>query len=325
MVQECLQLLARGMNPVTFPYINPPASETVAKAMGTLASLILIEKGITLTDQGNMVESFGIDAQLGVALAESTGWQCSDEIIAIAAMVEETDVKDVFISSPLDKKEQKRLLDARARLKYPGSDHLTLLNIYMAWKQACVDNRVDEFVHEMCLRKSVLEAADARRKILLTIMLDAHGQITTLHGQGREGKDFYLTLLRCLAAGNYLRVAKRNPETGKYETVPNCQEVSLEFDHNHSGADSSNEWVFFHASYDQPGDNNGQTIRTVTAIAPEWLFSSAIAYWSDPEFMPPGHIQDGIVEVLVRMTGIDASNFYGGMPDPPSATTSTSP
>ena len=60
MVKECLQLLALDMNPVTFPYIHPPAPETTAKAMGTLVSLNLIEKGSKLSDRGKMVESLGI-------------------------------------------------------------------------------------------------------------------------------------------------------------------------------------------------------------------------------------------------------------------------
>ena len=246
-------------------------------------------------------------------------------------MIEATDVVDVFISSN-DKAMSAKILAARATFRYPGSDHFTLLNIYMAWVQACVNNRVDDFVKEMCVRKSVLKAADASRKRLLPILRDAgittsavsKDQIATLHGQGREGKDYYLTLLRCLAAANFLRVAKRNPETKKYETVPLGHEVSLKSDHNHSGVDSSNEWVLFNTFYDQPGDKVSKTIRVATAIAPEWLFSSAPTYWADPEFMPPGHIQDGIIEVLSRMTGIDAADFYGGMPDLPSANPTSS-
>jgi pre-mRNA-splicing factor ATP-dependent RNA helicase DHX15/PRP43 len=330
MVRECLHLLIRGMNPVMFPYINPPASETIAKALGTLASLNLVDEGVKLTDRGKMVESFGIDPQLGVALIESVKRQCSDEIISIAAMIEATEVMNVFIASD-DKDMKAKILEARAYFRYPGSDHLTLFNIYMAWKQACVDDCVEDFLRTRCLRKSVLEAADASRMRLLRILLNAQipssavskGQIATLHGQGRNGKDFYLTVLRCLAAGNYLRVAKRNPATKKYETVPLRQEVSLQFNHNHSDADSSNEWIFFNTFYDQPGDKISKTIRVVTAIAPEWLFSSASHYWSGAEFMPSGHIQDGIVEVLARMTGMDPAGFHGGMPDPPSADLAT--
>jgi hypothetical protein len=237
-------------------------------------------------------------------------------------------VTDVFIKSN-EKALSAKISAARSYFRYPGSDHLSLLNVYMAWKQACVDNRTDEFIRDQCVRRSVLRAADASRKRLLPILRDAEmatsafskHEIPSMYGQNR--RDFYGTLLRCLAAGSFLRVAKRIPkETKKYETVPLREEVELKYDGNFS-SDKTSDWVIFNAYYDQPGDKVRRAIRTVTAIEPEWLFSANPTYWSDPEFMPPGHIQDGIVEVLARMTGIDAGSFRGGMPDLPSANPTT--
>lgn len=288
MMRGCLQLLATGHNPGAFPYVNPPAPADFAKALEMLGQLGLLEPEGKLSDRGKKVESFGVDVQTGVALVNGVKYECSDELITILAMVEAVGSGDVFLDPGSDANLRKKISDAQAEFKYPGSDHLTLFNMYMAWSQARADERADKWIFDRHLRVEVFNSADAGRKRLLQAMRDSaiatsgvfHNEISSMHGKNR--KDYFLNLVRCMAAGNFLRVAKRNPATGKYETVPRGIQVGLSSNVNHDPqATSKNEWVFFSAFHDEPTDGHRKTIRVVTAIAPEFLFHAAPDYWSD--------------------------------------------
>lgn len=116
MMRECLQLLAMDLNPVTFPYIHPPASETICKALGMLDKLGLLAK-YGLSAYGKKVESFGVDTQLGSALVHSGSWRCSDEIITIVSMVEATESCDVVLDHDQDDYLKRKISDARAEFK----------------------------------------------------------------------------------------------------------------------------------------------------------------------------------------------------------------
>jgi pre-mRNA-splicing factor ATP-dependent RNA helicase DHX15/PRP43 len=325
MVRESLQLLQMGHDPIKFPYINSPAPETINKALGMLVRLGLINSKGEISDRGTKVESFGVDAQLGVALIESVSYGCSDEIISIIAMVEATESSGVFLPPRTGadfEADMQKISDARKTFKYRGSDHLTYLNMYMAWRQACVSHREEAFIFNYHFRVAVFRTADATRKRLLKVLYEAEietsqvskHEIASMHGRGC--KDYHLILIRCLAAGNYLRVAKRNPATGIYETVPLSIPVGIQSSFKPTAPKSpSNEWVIY-GSFDHDPKTGNDTISAVTAISPEYLFNAAPNYWADSEFMPAGHIQDGIAAVVARMTNRDPSDLIGGMPPP---------
>ena len=55
----------------------------------------------------------------------------------------------------------------------------------------------------------------------------------------------------------------------------------------------------------------------MSAIVPEILVSTQPNFWCDAEFLPPGHIQDGLVKVIANMTGQSEDFVRGGMPNKP--------
>ncbi|KAK8221849.1 hypothetical protein M8818_000014 [Zalaria obscura] len=147
-------------------------------------------------------------------------------------------------------------------------------------------------------------------------------KVIVVVGETGSGKTTQLpkaiSMLTALAAGNFLRVAKRVSQSGlkpdgrTYETVRHGVHVRLTPTTNLDPVSSRNEWVFYN-EYHSDGHRK-RSIRVVSAIAPELLVSAQPVYWQDVEFLPPGHIKDGLVNVIANMTGKSEEYVRGGMP-----------
>lgn len=82
-----------------------------------------------LTQLGSLMAEFPLDPQLAKMLIASTDLNCSNEILSITAMLS---VPQCFVRP----NEVKRAADeAKARFAHVDGDHLTLLNVYHAFKQ----------------------------------------------------------------------------------------------------------------------------------------------------------------------------------------------
>ena len=311
MLMECLSILKIGKSPLTFPYIVAPAAETIAKALGILYQLGAVDqRGERLTARGEEIARLPVDVYSAIVLLESPQYDCSDEMLSLISMIEASDGgRDVFIK-PVNKEEKKRLRQIRAEFCHGSGDHLTLFNIYMSWRAAGQNDTAAEFVKENMLNGSTLKLADQTRLQLLK-MLVGHGSWKLCYlDPSKPG--YYTQMLKALATGNYLRVAKYRMGRG-YETVRHGAPVKLTAETDISG---QKEWVIYHEYH-----NNGheKTIRLVSAIAPEILISAQPNYWCDAEFVPKGHIQDGLVHVIAKMTGQPEDFIRGGMPNKPAS------
>jgi hypothetical protein len=72
MVRECLTGMATGKSPVTFPYILPPAAETINRTLGILRALGCVDANGNLNERGKSIRHLSLDAnvtQSGVALS----------------------------------------------------------------------------------------------------------------------------------------------------------------------------------------------------------------------------------------------------------------
>ena len=126
--------------------------------------------------------------------------------------------------------------------------------------------------------------------------------------------DYYVSMIKALAAGNYLRVVKRvsRSESRIYETVRHDSRVELVVSTDLGTSSRNNDWVIYN-EYHSDGHVK-KIIRLVSAIAPEILIFAQFVYWWDAEFLPKGHIQDGLVKVIANMTGKIEDFVRGAMP-----------
>ena len=150
--------------------------------------------------------------------------------------------------------------------KHPDGDHLTLLNVYHAFKG--VVNRGEDakkWCHEHYLSFRHLSSADNVRQQLRRIM-ETH-EIELLSTEFHD-KNYYTNIRRALVAGFFMQVAKRE-NTKIYRTLKdNNRAVML---HPSTVLQTDCDWVV----YNEFVLTTKEYIRTVTYIRPEWLLVSS--------------------------------------------------
>lgn len=103
---------------------------------------------------------FPLDPQLAKMLVAAPEFRCSNEILSIAAMLS---VPNVHVRP---KESAKAADEAKARFAHVDGDHLTLLNVYHAWKANGEDA---QWSYDNFLNQRSLKSADSVRGQLARI------------------------------------------------------------------------------------------------------------------------------------------------------------
>lgn len=83
-----LQLKKLGIDDlVHFDFMDPPAPETLMRALELLNYLAALDDDGNLTDLGSVMSEFPLDPQLAKMLIASCSHNCSNEILSITAML----------------------------------------------------------------------------------------------------------------------------------------------------------------------------------------------------------------------------------------------
>lgn len=131
--------------------MDPPAPETLMRALELLNYLGALDDEGGLTDIGAQMAEFPLDPQLSKMVVAAPRFNCSNEILSIAAMLS---VPQVFVRP----RESARAADeAKARFAHVDGDHLTLLNVYHAYKQHAGDG---DWCYQNFLNSRALKSAD---------------------------------------------------------------------------------------------------------------------------------------------------------------------
>jgi pre-mRNA-splicing factor ATP-dependent RNA helicase DHX15/PRP43 len=124
-----LQLKKLGIDDlVHFDFMDPPAPETLMRALELLNYLGALDDDGELTPTGELMSAFPLDPQLAKMLIESPKYNCSNEILSIAALLS---VPQIFVRP---NNARKAADEAKAQFAHADGDHLTLLNAYHAYK-----------------------------------------------------------------------------------------------------------------------------------------------------------------------------------------------
>lgn len=90
-----LQLLKLGVSDlVHFDFMDPPAPETLMRALELLNYLGALDDDGRLTNTGHLMSELPLDPQLAKMLVVSPQFKCSNEILTLVAMLS---VPNVFI------------------------------------------------------------------------------------------------------------------------------------------------------------------------------------------------------------------------------------
>ncbi|EDP51899.1 DEAH-box ATP-dependent RNA helicase prp43 [Aspergillus fumigatus] len=271
---------------VHFDLMDPPAPETLMRALEELNYLACLDDDGNLTPLGRLASEFPLDPALAVMLISSPEFYCSNEILSITALLS---VPQIFVRPA---SQRKRADEMKNLFAHPDGDHLTLLNAYHAFKSPEAQDNPKQWCHDHFLSLRSLQSADNVRMQLLRIM---EREELEMISTPFEDKKYYENIRRALCAGFFMQVAKKEPQ-GKsvYTTVKDNQNVLL---HPSTVLGYDAEWVL----YNEFVLTTKNYIRTVTAVKPEWLLDIAPTYYDISTF-PKGEIRSSLLRAAERLS-----------------------
>ncbi|KAK5202175.1 DEAH-box ATP-dependent RNA helicase prp22 [Cryomyces antarcticus] len=253
-----LMLKAMGINDLLhFDFMDPPPTNTMLTALEELYALSALDDEGLLTRLGRQMADFPMEPGLAKTLITSVNLGCSDELLSIVAMI--SAVQTVF-HRPKDKQQQAD--QKKAKFHDPHGDHLTLLNVYNAWKQSkfstpwCFENFIQP--------RSMKRAADVRTQLVQ--IMDRHKHRVTSCGRNTD------LVRRALCAGFFRNSARKDPAEG-YKTLVEGTPVYMHPSSALFGKPA--EHVVYHSLV----ETTKEYMHNVTAIEPKWLVEAAPTFF----------------------------------------------
>ncbi|EPS32569.1 Pre-mRNA-splicing factor ATP-dependent RNA helicase PRP43 [Penicillium oxalicum] len=270
---------------VHFDLMDPPAPETLMRALEELNYLACLDDDGNLTELGRLASDFPLDPALAVMLISSPEFYCSNEILSITALLS---VPQLFVRP---NSQRKRADEMKNLFAHQDGDHLTMLNVYHAFKSPEAQANPKQWCHDHFLSLRSLQSADNVRMQLLRIMERSELEMISTPF---EDKKYYENIRRALCAGFFMQVARKESQ-GKsvYTTIKDNQNVLL---HPSTVLAHDAEWVL----YNEFVLTTKNYIRTVTAVKPEWLLDIAPTYY-DPSSFPKGETQTALLRARDRL------------------------
>ncbi|RLV93831.1 Pre-mRNA-splicing factor ATP-dependent RNA helicase PRP43 [Spathaspora sp. JA1] len=256
---------------VHFDFMDPPAPETMMRALEELNYLECLSDEGDLTALGRMASQFPLDPMLAVMLIGSPAFQCSEEILTIVAMLS---VPNVFVRPA---SARKRADEAKMHFAHQDGDHLTLVNVYEAFISP---HTAEVGAHQWCrdnfLSYRSLQSAKNVRSQLNRIMEKHDLEIVSVYQQVPE-PEYWDNVRKALTAGFFMQVAKKKSGTKGYLTVKDNQDVLI---HPSTVLSKEGEWLI----YNEFVLTSKNYVRTVTSVKADWLVEIAPKYYNLEHF-----------------------------------------
>ena len=253
---------------VHFDFLDPPAPETLMRALELLNYLGALDDEGELTDIGYQMSELPLDPQLAKLILSSPDYGCSSEIASIVACLS---VPQIFMR-PHDS--AKAADAAKAQFMREDSDHITMLNAFFAYEMTPEKDRKnwcwDNFINDRAMQN----AANVRNQ-LLGIMKKLDIPLISSDRKG-DGSFAFTDIRRALTSAMFMQVAYKQ-RTGEYLTAKDNQLVSI---HPSSVVISRPEWVLF----EEFALTTKNFIRTVTFTSVDWLVDMAPHYFDLENF-----------------------------------------
>jgi pre-mRNA-splicing factor ATP-dependent RNA helicase DHX15/PRP43 len=269
---------------VHFDLMDPPAPETLMRALEELNYLACLDDDGNLTTMGRLASEFPLDPALSVMLISSPEFYCSNEILSLTALLS---VPQIFVRPA---SARKRADEMKNLFAHPDGDHLTLLNVYHAFKGDEAQANPRQWCHDHFLSLRALQSADNVRLQLKRIM---EREELELMSTPFEDKKYYENIRRALVSGFFMQIAKKEANGKTYTTVKDNQTVLL---HPSTVLGQESEWVV----YNEFVLTTKNYVRTVTSVRGEWLLDIAPNYYDISTF-PKGEVRTALLRIQERM------------------------
>lgn len=259
MAPVILQLKALGIdNILRFDFLSPPPAENVVHSLELLYALHALDKSCHLTRPlGVEMAEFPLSPPFSKVLLASEEFGCSEEVSAIAAMVQ---IQNVYVFPPKQKAEAER---ARRKFSVAEGDHITLLNVFRAFVDSGKSSRwcKDNFVNFRGLNRAV-ELKDQ----LVRMMKRAKVKMVSC------GDDVD-AVRRCLTMGLFANAAQYHP-SGVYKTIRDEFVLCI-----HPMSVLYTEQPAPYVLFTEVVNSTKDFMMDVTVIKAEWLYELAPHYY----------------------------------------------
>ncbi|XP_043909977.1 ATP-dependent RNA helicase DHX33 [Protopterus annectens] len=265
-IQRCnlagvmLHLMAmRIPNVMTFDFMSKPSPNAIQAAVDQLDLLGAVDRKdgqLLLTALGRKMAAFPLEPKFSKTILLSSEFHCAEEILTIIAVLS----VDSVLYNPPTKRED--VQSARKKFISSEGDHMTLLNIYRAFKNV---SRNKEWCRENFVNNRNMMLASEVRSQLRDICLKL--------GMPLESSRMDTgNIRRCLAHGLFMHVAELQLD-GTYVTLDTHQPVAI-----HPSS------VLFHCKpayviYNELLHTSKCYMRDLCVIDSEWLYETAPDYF----------------------------------------------
>ncbi|PWV01787.1 putative pre-mRNA splicing factor ATP-dependent RNA helicase [Trypanosoma cruzi] len=288
---------------VNFDFVEPPAPETLMRALELLNYLGAINDDGDMTEIGRQMAEFPLEPEMAAMLLHSPEYGCSDDIARICAMLS---VQSPFVIPTND--QRGRAMRCREQFSHPTGDHVAFLNAFNAFYDA--NNKSATWASENYLNPRVMRQAVSIYRQLLGVMrrLDrdvcsTYSRPPTRAPRETDVKDeFANEIRRAILRGYFTKVALSLPTKNQFMTLKDdvkCLLFPSTFLNRRPKFVVFNELVLTSNTY----------IRTVTAVADEWLLEASPTYFAREEF---DGVSRQVFEELHRRHHRHAENRGGG-------------
>lgn len=219
-IQRCnlasvmLQLLAlRIPNVLTFDFMSKPSPEAVRAAIEQLDLLGAVERmddQVTLTPMGKKMASFPLEPRFAKTILLSSQFHCTEEVLTIVSLLS----VDSVLYNPPSRRDD--VLSVRRKFISNEGDHMTLLNIYWAFKN--VKGNKDWCRENFVNSRNMALVSEVRSQLRETCM--------KLGMAMESSRTDTANIRRCLAHGLFMNAAELQPD-GSYYTLHTHQLVSI--------------------------------------------------------------------------------------------------
>jgi HrpA-like RNA helicase len=277
-------------NILSFPFMDSPEQESIMTAGKRLYLISALSETGELTNKGEIVSKFPISPALAVALITSSTpeFHCSREMATICAVLSSEDIYEKNLRRSDD---VQGAASVRSKWAHRSGDHLTLLNIVLAFKMASSISKDEakSFCYRNYLRlKSLWNCLDIESQLLalmqklsIPINTSSNSAAALKYINRNDGVPFeksfnfdfvdaeriqYRKILKALLHsfyGNLARKSQTSTEAGSH---------TLFYHYASTLAPASNSSNYLALSLDQ----NSSLISNVRDL--EWVFFNDISY-----------------------------------------------
>ncbi|THH31166.1 hypothetical protein EUX98_g3025 [Antrodiella citrinella] len=262
-----LLLKSLGINDlIGFEFMDPPPGETLMRALELLYALGALNDRGELTKLGRRMAEFPVDPMLSKAIIASEEYSCTDEVLTIISMLQES---GSLFYRPKDKKLHAD--QARQNFVRTGGDHFTLLNV---WEQWADTNYSQQFCYEQFLQfKSISRARDIRDQ--LAGLCDRVEVVV----QNNPNTNDITPIQKAITAGYFYNTAQLQKSGDSYRTLKTSQTVYI---HPSSSLFHQTPPVKSVLYYELVSTSKSY-LRQVMEIKPQWLLEVAPHYFSQAD------------------------------------------